>query len=763
MVSGNKITVLNDILESLKAGSLEKITVENAIAMNNMTMEILECDKHTVDQIVQMGLIINISNILYNNTDKEILPLEDGVYDLLLVLYKKYNEDYQVGAEPIQFQQGSAPASASKELKKAVYKIDREKDILFMDNFKQVPVPIKQDYMRRAVFHNVKNKKSLDVEHKYPTLVGTLDKCKFVLNSQAIERGAFEDSNVQIFERDFIQKHIASGILNPTRKFYMIIELKYDGISVESEVSDRIISARTRGDTNQNIASDLTAVFGGYRFHRAVGHVPPDNIFGMKFEAIITNDRLNMLQQDHGKVYTNSRTAIIGLTGCSDAYKYRDYITLIPLATSLPVDRLTEVEFLNKYYNSGEYLRYAVLYGDYKEILFQVKSFVEEAEYMRAFIPFMYDGVVVSYIEPDLIDALGTKNSVNLYSMAIKFNALKKQTIFQGYTFSIGQNGLITPMIHYNPVEFYGTIHPKSSGHSYKRFLELGMRVGDIIDVEYTHDVMPYVTKPMNTHNANNPNPIIEFIKNCPSCGTELVISDSNKSAMCPNINCPERNIIRVTNMLQKLNLKDFSEETVRNVSRFSLSELMSLKREDVKFLGEVNSAKFIERIESLKKIPLYDYRIIGSLGFTSIAVEKWKTILNQVSLKEILSLDKENLRYTLLNIKGIGPMAVNTIIDELEFFINDLKLIASMPNIIISKGMKSGKSIRFSGIRDAKLAEILNNMGHDANDAAGVTKTTDILIVPHDSFTSSKTQKVGENTIIVPHDDFVHNMDKYL
>ena len=45
--------------------------------------------------------------------------------------------------------------------------------------------------------------------------------------------------------------------------------------------------------------------------------------------------------------------------------------------------------------------------------------------------------------------------------------------------------GSITPMIHYDSVEFYGTIHPKSTGHSYKRFKELNLAVGDIICAEY--------------------------------------------------------------------------------------------------------------------------------------------------------------------------------------------------------------------------------------------------------------------------------------
>ena len=48
----------------------------------------------------------------------------------------------------------------------------------------------------------------------------------------------------------------------------MVMELKYDGVSVEADVSDRIISTRTRGDTNNNKAVDLSSLLEGYKFNR---------------------------------------------------------------------------------------------------------------------------------------------------------------------------------------------------------------------------------------------------------------------------------------------------------------------------------------------------------------------------------------------------------------------------------------------------------------------------------------------------------------
>ena len=378
-------------------------------------------------------------------------------------------------------------------------------------------------------------------------------------------------------------------------------------------------------------------------------------------------------------------------------------------------------------------------------------------------MPFLYDGVVISYIDKNKIDKLGRENSVNKYSIAIKFNPMKHQTTFLGYTYTIGQSGVVTPMIHYNPVEFYGGIHTKSSGHSYKRFKELGLRKGDIIEVTYTNDVMPYVTKPDIAPNRENTNPIEEFPKVCPCCGTKLIFTD--KSAICPNIECKERNNARMENMLDKLQLKDFAGERLQSIGKYSLTELMDLTVDDVRFLGEINSQKFVERMNELKTKPIYDYQIVGALGFTGIAQEKWKLILTNFSLLGLMTnYNKSGFVETLTSVKGIGPATAETIRNEMWFFIKDLTRIVEMENIITSYGNNvETKVIRFTGFRDKALVECLKSMGFDAGEGS-VTKKTDILLIPCEGFTSTKTAKAEkDNIMIVPVEDFIANMDKYL
>lgn len=95
------ISPMHAIVESLLKGDASCLTQDVIFNINCITMNLLnkeplsEVEKSTIDDI------LHISNIIYNNTDRSILVLEDGVYDLLLEKYKRYNKNFQVGAEPV--------------------------------------------------------------------------------------------------------------------------------------------------------------------------------------------------------------------------------------------------------------------------------------------------------------------------------------------------------------------------------------------------------------------------------------------------------------------------------------------------------------------------------------------------------------------------------------------------------------------------------------------------------------------------------------
>ena len=695
-------------------------------------------------------LILRISNIAYNNTSNSILPLDDGIYDQLLVIYSKYNPNYQIGATPIMFpEQPQNEVIDEKVMCVAVDNMDKK---LFIEDIWKQSTPIREMRPVNMCFlvRDPITKRLINTEHKYPELVGTLDKCKFVLNNDAINVNVFDKPSVQVFERDFIHKCLDIGIINRTEVFEMVAELKYDGISVEAEVcGDTIIAALSRGDTADNVATDLTPIFGGYKFPNAK-EVPKDITFGMKFEAVITYYNLNRLGEARGKSYKNGRNAIIGLCGASDADKYIDYITLIPLATSLEMDRITELNFLNKYYHSGEYNRHCILKGDYQSILFQVKQFTESAEEIRKILPYMIDGVVVSFIDKDKINKLGRSNSVNKYSMAIKFNPRSARTLFLGYTYSIGKSGDIIPMCHFKPCEFIGGIHTKQTIHSYKRFKELNLAVGDEIDIDYVNDVITYITKPDTQYNRNQKEKPVEFITHCPCCGTELVISESGKSAKCPNVNCYERAIMRMVDMIDRFGFKDFSEETVRALKLTTFNQLMNLTYEQVQFLGPINSANLLAYIDKLKNTEIVDFKLMSAFSFDGMADETWKLILKQYTLSDILGMITDMRYDELERINGIGRKTVDTIVFGINMYLDDIWYCLNNFNIINSKGLSSGPKVAITGFRDSAFIQLLIDNGFDASDKYSVTKDTFALIADDINSTSSKVQKAKKYGIPV-------------
>ena len=797
---------IQHILNRLLAKDLSIISQDNIKFINSCAISLYQTDytKYTPSDIDGLKTIIRICNIMYNRTDLNILPIEDGFYDLLLELYKKFDPNFQVGSDVIDFNEINdntteiqkkeiicpiefVPPRERKgddDLRDHIYNeiIMKDKDNLSQKDFYTCPIDFEAAYIPKRL-HNI--------EHNHPTLVGTLDKAKFVLNQDAINAGVFNDPNVSILERDFFQDHLSKGIYNQNRVIHIVCEIKYDGISVEGDCNFTLQSARSRGDTGMGAASDMTPILKDYVFKNAACMIGEEPV-GVKFEAIMTKSDLYRFNVARGKNYANCRTAIIGLFGASDAYLYRDYITLVPLALDLEqfntthpnitiTDRLSEIAFINSVFTSnGEPLRYCVFSGTVGEILYLIKMFVDEAKYARDFLNFMYDGVVVNILDNDIRDALGRKNFINKFSMAVKFDPLEKQTTFRGYTYEVGQHGDITPMIHYDPVEFNGTIHTKSTGSSLNRFRDLNLRPGEIINVTYVNDVMPYVSKLDCQQNRENTNPPIPFITECPVCGSKLMESTSGKSAYCPNHDCPARTVQRMTNMFAKMNIKGFAEAAFTALGKSNLRDLCSMsKYELVNILGEADGNSMAEVICNLLTVKQRDYIIMGALGFTSIAKKKWEDILRYVTLKELHDtyqnlLDTGNNMdeifgkfsyYLKAKIPNLGEITQYTIVKEFPYFFNDIKFIVENIPLENSYGTDNSNKIqvRFTGFRNSQLVEQLITAGYDAGDGS-ITKNTNILLIPYTGFTSSKVTKAAKipNIMIMTEPEFRERFNIY-
>ena len=100
------IKELNNILARLKEGN-PVITAEEKSYLNDLAKYIIYtiATQRTKEMDVALVRLIELSNILYNNLSNANLPLDDSVYDQLMVLSQKYNIKVPVGAIPVQFKE----------------------------------------------------------------------------------------------------------------------------------------------------------------------------------------------------------------------------------------------------------------------------------------------------------------------------------------------------------------------------------------------------------------------------------------------------------------------------------------------------------------------------------------------------------------------------------------------------------------------------------------------------------------------------------
>jgi NAD-dependent DNA ligase len=228
-----------------------------------------------------------------------------------------------------------------------------------------------------------------------------------------------------------------------------------------------------------------------------------------------------------------------------------------------------------------------------------------------------------------------------------------------------------------------------------------------------------------------------------------------------------------MVNMFSKLNIAEFGEATVNQFGKTHLKDVLEIYKN-----GQIENYGFgpgekIQLENELKKLYdfVYDYRLIGSLGFTSVAEKTWQLIFKKMTLEgfvrfmdDMIDMSEDVIKITLTQIKGVGPTTADTITCEYRYFRDDIIYCMNNLNIVNTKGSISGKQIRATGFRNRELFQQLKEMGYDADDNGSVTKSTDILLIPYTGYSQgSKIKKASETCQIIPVDEFISNMNNYL
>ena len=559
--------------------------------------------------------------------------------------------------------------------------------------------------------------------------------------------------------------------------FEIVGEMKYDGTSISlTYVNGRLERAVTRGDGERgDVVTDNVKTIRSIPL-QLQGEGYPDE-FEIRGEIVLPwkeFDRLNAEREfNEEPLFANPRNAASGTLKMQNsaevAKRGLDAVFYYLLGDNLPAD--------THYENMQIARRWGFKVAPIMELLHginDVERFINHWDGARKELPIATDGLVfkVNNLRQQL--NLGYTAKSPRWAIAYKFQAERALTRLQEVSFEVGRTGVITPVANLDPVLLSGTIVKRASLHNEDIIKTLGIHEHDMLYVEKGGEIIPKITGVDDAAREPDSKPV-EFIKECPVCGTALVRVEGEAAWMCPNkYGCVPQICGRIEHFVGRrmMNIDGIGEEMVvllyRNGWVRDIADLYSLDdhRSEMLLLpgiGPRTVDRIIEGIEASKKAPFE--RVVYALSIPYVGETGAKKLARAVrNIDALMSASAEQLTA----IDDIGPRIAESIIDffaaqENRDIINRLKIAGvtmSMPDEEEGEGSDklSGKTIVISGTflhhsRD-EYKEIIERNG--GKNAGSISKKTDFILAGDNMGPSKREKAVSLNIPMLSEDEFL-------
>lgn len=411
-------------------------------------------------------------------------------------------------------------------------------------------------------------------------------------------------------------------------KVEYVCELKYDGLSISILYENgQLVQAVTRGDGFQG--DDVTH---NVRTIRSVplhlrGKYPQR--FYIRGEIIMPKKSLDKLNEERKKEglepYANPRNTASGSLKLQDSEAvakrgldcYLYYVLTDERGYSTQWNSLQHAKDMG--FKVGNYARLCTN-------LEEVTAFIEHWNTERYHLPFEIDGVVIKVNSISEQEELGYTAKSPRWAIAYKFKAEKVETQLLSVDYQVGRTGAITPVANLKPVLVAGTTVKRASLHNQDFIANMDLRINDMVFVEKGGEIIPKIVDV--NYDKREPGTIkLEFIKNCPACGTPLVRESGEAAHFCPNEKaCPPQVMGRMEHFVSRraMNIDSVGAETVSMLYENGLikdiSDFYTLKKEQLIGLDRMadkSAQNIIDGIENSKQIPFE--KVLYALGIRHI------------------------------------------------------------------------------------------------------------------------------------------------
>ncbi|CAD7799359.1 DNA ligase [Chryseobacterium aquaeductus] len=561
------------------------------------------------------------------------------------------------------------------------------------------------------------------------------------------------------------EKRIIKTIDEPVE---FVAELKYDGASISIFYENgRLTQAVTRGDGFQG--DEITSNV------RTISDIPitlkgdfPERFF-MRGEIYLTRknfDKINKLREEEGlDPFMNPRNTASGSLKMQDSgeVRKRRLSSVLYQFVSQEVPAESHWELLHQAHDWGFTIsEQAKLCKNLDEI----KEFINFWDEERHKLPFEIDGIVLKVNSLKQQRQLGYTAKSPRWAMAYKFKAEKVETELEKVTYQVGRTGAITPVANLKPVLLAGTVVKRASLHNEDIIKKLDLHEHDFVYVEKGGEIIPKIVG-INTEKRTSDSTEVEYIKNCPECGTDLIKLEDQAIHFCPNdLHCPPQVVGRMIHYVSRkaLNIDNLGSETIEQLYNERLIEnpadFYTLTKEQIlplERMAEKSAQNIIDGIEKSKEIPFE--KVLFGIGIKHVGETVAKKLVKNFNTIDDL---KKATAEELCQVEDIGMKIAVSIVD---FFNNPENILmlerlksygvqlekGENTNEVLSNAL-DGKTFLFTGKLSLFTRESAEEMveKHGGKNISAVSKNLNYLVVGEKAGSKlKKAQDIGTIDIL--------------
>lgn len=487
-----------------------------------------------------------------------------------------------------------------------------------------------------------------------------------------------------------------------------ICEPKIDGVSIALIYENGVfIRGATRGDgiKGDDISSNLRTIRSiPLRLHGS--DLQNAEVRGEVYFPISSFKRFNKEQEKKGEqVFANPRNAAAGSLRQLDPR----------IVASRPLDTyLYYISYADKDFKSQEKSLETLRAAGFRiNPLIKKAASIEEAisycrtlETKRESLDYEIDGVVLKVNSFAQQRELGSTIKHPRWAIAFKFTAKQATTKLKDIVIQVGRTGTLTPVAILEPVQVGGVTVSRATLHNFDELKRKDIRVGDMVLVERSGDVIPQVVKSISEKRTGEEK-ARTIPRKCPVCGSDVIRTLDEVAVRCPNKQCPARLKWRIEYFASRdaMDIDHLGGQTIDKLIEKGLidniADLYALTEQDLLQLEgfkEKSVQNLLDSIEKSKHQGLA--RLMYGLGIRHVGKYASQILAAQYqSIDELASKTAEELT----QIHGLGEKTAEAIAtffatEENIELINKLKGIGIRTKETKKEGPLNGKKFVFTG-----------------------------------------------------------------